>query len=825
MKQFNRLIALLLCVSMVLCLFGCDTAQEPTEPTVTEPVVTEPPAPDAAEVYANARAKLDGADALTLDITVTTSTTLADQLFTQQSGKVLTYSGIGTEELMVAMEENIAYNIHEEDEEEEEDDEELPVYTEVYTGGTVYIEMSEDYRFASPLTAEECAARYLPPVLLDAALYESLSAERSGNNINLRFDSPTAPESWAVPEGAELMEAAGSAQVNANGDLTEMTYTVTYRYGSSEIKLEVQSRPRASAEAVTAPEKPDSYTMMQYADALRAYIHAAGMLAQASSVTTSSLESVFCQAAGVVRNQSTLMDLHGRGKDVMTKVETNIFVKDYPRNQEQRLEQREVYRDTRYVVTVDDGVPTSQVGIPHETIEEYCYSLMISHLNTPDFWVDAEMTDLGSVMLLEFTCSEDFGNSMQNAICNTFWEDPSFLNKLASAYVTNETTSYIAFDKYSGIPTAAGYYYEGTHTIEGADYTLSLQSDQSIEAPSLGAYFEITEEMPEEKEPEVKATPLFYHVTGPDGQEMWLLGTIHVGDERTAYLPQEIKDAFAASDALALECDSKAFDEQMEEDDDLSAQVSDLYYFSDGNTVESLIAEFEAEHSEEETEEPDESGETDMEEEEDTYAMAVKLMKATGNYNMNIPYAKPYLWSSSIENFYLRQGYQLHGDQGVEERLHAWAEEMGKEIREVESSLFQIEMLTGFSNDLQLLLLADAMNGDAQEYWTSVMDLYEKWCAGDEAVLREELSDEVDMTDWTEEEIAEYEEYKPLLDEYNKAMSYDRNDGMLKVAIEYLESGEVVFYAVGLAHLLNDVNGLVDALRDAGYTVELVQYS
>jgi uncharacterized protein YbaP (TraB family) len=302
---------------------------------------------------------------------------------------------------------------------------------------------------------------------------------------------------------------------------------------------------------------------------------------------------------------------------------------------------------------------------------------------------------------------------------------------------------------------------------------------------------------------------------------MWLLGTIHVGDERTGWLPEEIYNAFAASDALALECDSEGFDKKMEEDDALSEQVSNLYFYSDGTTVEKLIAEFEEKYADD----PDETEETDdAEEEEDAYTYALKLLKATGNYNMNMPYAKPYVWSSGIEEFYLRQGYQLHRDQGVEERLCDWAEELDKKIIEVESSLFQIKMLTGFSNDLQVWMLADAMEGSAQEYWESTMDLYEKWCAGDEAVLREELSDEIDMTDWTEEEKAEYEEYKHLLEEYNKAMSYDRNDGMLKKAIEYLESGDVIFYAVGLAHLLNDVNGLVDALRDAGYTVELVTY-
>jgi uncharacterized protein YbaP (TraB family) len=192
---------------------------------------------------------------------------------------------------------------------------------------------------------------------------------------------------------------------------------------------------------------------------------------------------------------------------------------------------------------------------------------------------------------------------------------------------------------------------------------------------------------------------------------------------------------------------------------------------------------------------------------------------------MNMPYFKPYVWSNAIDQFYLRQGYQLHRDKGVEERLYDWAEELDKEIREVESNMFQLKMLTGFSTDLQMLMLRDTIETDAREYWESGWDLYEKWCAGDEAVLREEINDEVDTSEMTEEELAEYEEYKPLMDEYNKAISIDRNKGMLKKAIEYLESDKVIFYAVGLAHLLDGTNGLVDTLREAGYTVELVTYA
>ena len=68
------------------------------------------------------------------------------------------------------------------------------------------------------------------------------------------------------------------------------------------------------------------------------------------------------------------------------------------------------------------------------------------------------------------------------------------------------------------------------------------------------------------------------------------------------------------------------------------------------------------------------------------------------------------------------------------------------------------------------------------------------------------------------------EEEKLLYQEYEKAMYTDRNAAMLETAKEYLESGDVVFFAVGLAHLLAE-DGLVNTLRDAGYTVELVPFA
>ena len=143
------------------------------------------------------------------------------------------------------------------------------------------------------------------------------------------------------------------------------------------------------------------------------------------------------------------------------------------------------------------------------------------------------------------------------------------------------------------------------------------------------------------------------------------------------------------------------------------------------------------------------------------------------------------------------------------------AQSQDKPVLNVESGLDQLQMLYGFSDEIQESILASTLSIDPASYNSTQMELYELWCEGDEKKLIAAM--EVDTSDMSQEELALYEEYE-------QAMHNDRNEQMLQVAEGYLESGETVFFAVGLAHLLAE-DGLVNALRDAGYTVELVSYS
>ncbi len=795
----RKILLCLLALIVVLGSFGCQSEQETTKPeaTTTVPTETTLPPPDPAAVYGEAREQLEGLETVTLDVTQTVTTLVGGQTLEEEVVYVLSYAAGNTDSPTVQLEKTVTTpsinTILESDGEEEEKEHR---YTEWYTDGTVYIELEDIGGFRG--TVDTLEGRYIPVALLDESLYGTMELTE-GEATVITFAEPTAAESWAMPQDATLVEASGEAQMDGQGVLTQMQYTLTYEYGSAVITVDTQAVPRGEALEVTLPEKADKFTELSCVDAIATVLRARELSDEIDSAEAVDGETIVIQAAGMMYIEDTTTHIYRDEENgLLMKAKDQVAYRDT--EESEVTEAETTYRDGKIVSTVDDGVPTSQSGMKDEYVwDEYCVETLSAdrELTMFQWWQDAEMEDLGSLYYFTVTPTEDWSNTLQNGVCVLFFNDPGFLNQYATAYETKKHEIYFSVDKYTGLIVSSGYAFEGEHIIDGDPYLLSVSQDRSVNAPFADAYTEITGEVLPGEAPENPATPLFYHVTGQDGQEMWLLGSIHVGDERTGFLPQAIYDAFAASDALALEIDNDSLSARMEEDSKLQQAIMDAYYYSDGTQTKDYL-------------------------EEELYEKAVKYLKATGNYNMNVEHMKPSLWESFISDFYREQGHQLSSGQGVEEQLTRLAKEQEKPIREVEDLVAHIRVTTDWSKELQALILKEILETDPREIWEGSMELYEMWCQGDEQALREYLSDE-GLEDMTEEERAEYEANKHLIDEYNNSMSFDRNEDMLDVAVEYLESGDVVFYAVGLAHLLDGTNGLVDALREAGYTVELVK--
>lgn len=290
-----------------------------------------------------------------------------------------------------------------------------------------------------------------------------------------------------------------------------------------------------------------------------------------------------------------------------------------------------------------------------------------------------------------------------------------------------------------------------------------------------------------------KADPLFWVAEGENGGKVYLLGSIHVADDRAYRIPENIMNAFLDSDALAVECDIVAAET------DLAGQLKlmQYYMYTDGSKIsdhvspelyEAMIEFYENNPSEQ--------------------------LTSLGYTAQTLQQCKPSMWTSAFDTIYIEKA-GLDSNLGIDHHFLMLSKSMGKKIIEVESVEFQASMFDSFSDDLNELLLSDYVMNDVDEYVDLYKDSYEAWLEGDPEEFYAEAETEY-PDDMTEEEIAEYEE---LLTQYNDAMLNDRNVGMADTAEKMLQKGMNVFYVVGAAHM-GGPTGVVTQLRERGWTVK-----
>ena len=285
--------------------------------------------------------------------------------------------------------------------------------------------------------------------------------------------------------------------------------------------------------------------------------------------------------------------------------------------------------------------------------------------------------------------------------------------------------------------------------------------------------------------------PMLFHVTGPDGQEGWLFGTIHVGDRRIDTVLVKLTPVLDACDALAVEYDIVAEEERLMTD--LQAQLN--YYqpfvLTDGSTISDHM--------------PDE-----------TYEKACALLQEAELYPTLMRSYNLGMWSQLVEQAALKTRTDYDLEIGMDRTLIHHCYDKQIEVRDVESAAFQIGLLASFSDELNLLLIENTLDS-LDSYGERIDELYAAWISGDcdriTAVLNEESEGGEELT----------EEQTALLEDYYDRMLTQRNLGMRDKAVQWLEAGDKVFFAVGAAHLV-DEGGLVELLREAGYTVEQVAY-
>jgi uncharacterized protein YbaP (TraB family) len=262
---------------------------------------------------------------------------------------------------------------------------------------------------------------------------------------------------------------------------------------------------------------------------------------------------------------------------------------------------------------------------------------------------------------------------------------------------------------------------------------------------------------------------IFWKASSPTST-VYLLGSIHLGSKDMYPLPAEIEDAFAGSSALLVEADIRHMDMSKAQ-----AAILEKGIYPVGDSLWNHV-----------------SPETRK-----------KIEQFCDKYGMpagNLVAMKPWVVALTISTVPMMKA-GMDPTLGID--MYFLNRSDRKRVVEIESADWQIDLLSGFSDDLQEKFLAAAVD-EGLDIDAELKRMRDAWSAGDaaklDAITRENTK--------TPEKIS-------------RAILQDRNPHMADVAEQFLKGKEQTFLIVGAAHLVGD-EGVVALLQKRGYKVEQV---
>ena len=289
---------------------------------------------------------------------------------------------------------------------------------------------------------------------------------------------------------------------------------------------------------------------------------------------------------------------------------------------------------------------------------------------------------------------------------------------------------------------------------------------------------------------------LFWQISGEGlPNTVYLLGTVHVGDSSIYPLSRPMLEAFDSSAYLGVEANVYTMSQE-----DLNYMIEGQM-IQDGTTIRDYISE-------------------------ETYELYKEVAESFGIEAQVYDYIKPWAAAMGFQNAMTVNGSvedAMSSALGMDMFFLAKAVSFEKNIVELESVKYQIDLFNSFSNELQELLLLSIIAPTDEDEISLSMEEVEELAQMYMAVLVEAVrtGDEATLTAMI---LAERDYSDPLMEEYYIKLVDIRNVSMTETIEEYLADTSAegdFFVAVGAGHTVGET-GIVNALKNKGYDVVFI---
>lgn len=269
--------------------------------------------------------------------------------------------------------------------------------------------------------------------------------------------------------------------------------------------------------------------------------------------------------------------------------------------------------------------------------------------------------------------------------------------------------------------------------------------------------------------------PTFAWKVTKDGKTAYLMGSIHMATEAMYPLAPEIEAAFAESKALAVEADIEKVDQVQ-----LMMAVQQKGLYQGGDSLSKKLPK-------------------------ETLDALNAHLKKSGQDAASLDMMKPWLVGLTISMLEFKKlGFKE--ELGIDKHFLDAAREK-KKILELESAQFQIDLLSGFTDDQQEKFLKYSL-AEVGRMKEQVTEMVATWSKGDAETFHKVST--------------KGNEKYPGIEDVMKKLIDDRNVKMAEKVEEYMKNGETTFVVAGALHMSGE-KGVVNLLKNKGYTVEQIK--
>ncbi len=480
----KRWIAVILAGVLLFGLTGCTVDNADNAPTLHQDS-------QALALYEAALKPIAQAACLQQTLHVVHRREIGAESYTGDYSVNATYSGLKTDAFQAYIEQTPLFG---------------STFTAFYTQGTPYC-VAANTVFSGSMSQEEFLASQIPATLLNAGLYENITAQADDTRTVLHFSHATDLEDWVKSAGTQFLQASGTVTLDAAGQLLQSVYTAQYQTGDMIHTLEITGKTAVLESANLTEKLPDTSTntYLNCFQAPKILLQAMEDISAARAITCDYQESLVCEAASLQRTQKILMDLCSAEDTVLARMQCQSDSVDYS-GAAVSTTQTELFLDGKKTVAVNSSEPVVQIGYTPDKVLTDCLNTVFSAVFPISYISDASAVTVDG----KTTLSIQGSSALADALCGSIYSNlqTGNLDGFSDSYVTGEMQGYLTLDS-NGLPIATGISLSRTHTVGTHSYLLSYKLEQSLTLGSTTAYQTIVgESAPEQTLPgETETSP------------------------------------------------------------------------------------------------------------------------------------------------------------------------------------------------------------------------------------------------------------------------------------------------------------------------------